>query len=184
MLRLALFIAVTLTGLYGFMSVFGAGNPRAHLDAAAPRPAAQDAGTTAAAAPEPRPAATATEQAVPDQTRSDQPAEAVVKASAQTPEQVQRFPGPPLRPSPEHADGTTPASAPPPGASGPILYVTGSRVNFRVGPSTGERVIGALSAGAAVEALGPTSGAWVNIRDGQGRVGYISGQFLSAEAPG
>lgn len=44
-------------------------------------------------------------------------------------------------------------------------------------------MIGALNAGAAVEVLSPTDASWVNIRDADGRIGYISGQFLVTEAP-
>lgn len=106
------------------------------------------------------------------------PAE-IVQPATQTPEQVQRFPGPPLRPSPEFGGGATPA-APPAGHGGPVLYVTGSRVNMRAGPSTSDAVQGALSGGTAVEALGPTDADWVHIRTPEGQIGYVSGQFLSA----
>lgn len=68
-------------------------------------------------------------------------------------------------------------------AGGPVLYVTGERVNFRVGPSTSHQVVGALDYGSAVVALGPTDGGWVNIRGADGTTGYMSGQFLSRESP-
>lgn len=114
---------------------------------------------------------------------SDVPASAIVQAETQTPQRVEKFPGPPLRPSPEHegrdsnADQASDLRA---NAQGPILYVTGNRVNFRSGPTTSDGVVGALSEGAPVEALGPTDGDWVHIRDADGREGYMSGQFLSA----
>ncbi|MDP5306805.1 SH3 domain-containing protein [Paracoccus spongiarum] len=184
-MRLALFIAVTLAGLYVLASVQGSGNPRADRKPAPAAPsavaalqsAAQDAGRALLPPPAPEAAATAAPEAAPIPAPAAPQAESAPAAP--------RFPGPPLRPSPEHAGAAPAPVAPPPaGATGPILYVTGSRVNFRAGPSTGDRVIGALDGGAAVEALGPTDGAWVNIRDRDGRIGYISGQFLSADAPG
>lgn len=117
-----------------------------------------------------------------DDAQPEEAAPAVVQAELQTPQRVDRFPGPPLRPSPEHEgkegqqDRAEDLRST---ASGPILYVTGSRVNFRAGPTTSDRVIGALGEGAPVEALGPTDGSWIRIRDAEGREGYMSGQFLS-----
>lgn len=179
MLRLLGLMAVTLLGFYIVLSIYGTGDPRAarraELQTDAPR-AAEDPGAPDRTAPAP--------QADP----APEPAAEVVQATSQTPEQVQRFPGPALRPSPEYpngtpdADGTAPAPAAV-GSGGPVMYVTGNSVNFRAGPSTGNAVIGALSRGAAVEALGPTDASWVNIRDTQGREGYMSGQFLSTDQP-
>lgn len=178
MIRLLVFTVATLAALFVVMSIYGAGSLRKTAPVAeTPRPAAQDAGREnfVSAQPESRPAPIA---------EAGDPAPELVKASVQTPEKVQKFPGPPLRPSPEHAGrATQEPAAPPPGAQGPVLYVTGNSVNFRAGPSTGDRVIGALGRGEAVEALGPTDTSWVNIRDTQGRIGYISGQFLSGDAP-
>lgn len=185
MLRLLGLVVVTLIGFYVVLAVYGTGDPRAarrQAEAPAPRTAAQDAGTSQPKSPSP-PAAPAAEPVL-------------VRAEAQTPEQVQRFPGPPLRPSPEYPNGTPAASGPAkptPGAqatddtppddttAGPRLYVTGDRVNFRAGPSTGQPVIGALTRGTAVQALGPTEGDWIKIRDAQGREGFMSGRFLSAD---
>lgn len=177
MLRLLGLMAATLLGFYITLSFFGTGDPRAarraEIQTAPPIPA-EDPGTAEPTAPavDPEP---------------DTPAE-VVQATSQTPEQVQRFPGPDLRPSPEYPNGTPDQDGdipPPPqiGSDGPVMYVTGSRVNFRAGPSTGNAVIGALSRGAAVEVLGPVDAAWVNIRDAQGREGYMSGKFLSTDQP-
>lgn len=183
MIRLALLMALTLAGLYLAMSVYGAGDHRAARQRSlpAPREAAKEADAEERGEEGLLPQLAETAAPAPV---SEEPEADLVQAATQTPEQVQRFPGPALRPSPEHAGRTADAPAPPPqGAQGPILYVTGNRVNFRAGPSTGDRVIGALNGGAAVEALGPTGGAWVNIRDTEGRTGYMSGQFLSTEAP-
>lgn len=121
---------------------------------------------------------------VPESEGADGPPPAdLVQATEQTPERVQEFPGPDLRPSPEYAGETPEQDALLADADGPILYVSGSRVNFRSGPSTGDRVVGALNGGSAVEALGPVEDDWVHIRDGDGRIGYMSGQFLSRNAP-
>lgn len=114
---------------------------------------------------------------------SDLPAAAIVQAETQTAPKIDKFPGPPLRPSPEHQGRETTqdqADDLRANAQGPILYVTGNRVNFRSGPTTSDGVVGALTEGAPVEALGPTDGDWVHIRDADGREGYMSGQFLSA----
>lgn len=166
--------ALTLGGLLLVMSLFGEDGPRqAQRDAIAEQQIAEEP----APEPEPEPAVTEAEPA------TDAPAEAVPAAAAQTPQRVQDFPGPALRPSPEHAGETESAIAelaPTDGAA--IMYVTGSRVNFRAGPSTGDSVIGALNGGSPVEALGEVSG-WVNIRDAQGRTGYMSAQFLSPDRP-
>lgn len=173
MIKLIILVAVTLAALYTFLGTYGAGDlrqPRVE-PAASPKPAAQDAGRDLLSLPA---------QPAPQPETGD-----VIQVTAQTPEQVQRFPGPPLRRSPDHAgpSGTTPAAAELPAATGPVLYITGNRVNFRAGPSTNDRVIGALVRGEPVEALGSTDGAWVNIRDGDGRIGYMSSQFLSPNRP-
>lgn len=111
----------------------------------------------------------------------------VVDAPAvqQTPEKERHFPGPDLRPSPEYA-GQTPAAATAEDlAEAPTntLYITGSSVNFRAGPATSNEVVGKLSRGEMVTAVGERSGDWVEIRDGDGRTGFISAQFLSASRP-
>lgn len=187
MIRLVLLVVATLVGLYAAMAVLGAGNQRVAQRPVASVPtqsAALDAGRPTTLTASGAVTTASTDRAADDADGAD--AE-IVQATGQTPERVQRFPGPPLRPSPEHAsrsaDGTAAAPSPPPGASGPLRYVTGSRVNMRAGPSTGDRVIGALEGGAAVEAMGPTDGAWVNIRDARGRLGYVSAQFLSETPP-
>lgn len=160
---------VTLAGLYLVMIVYGTGDLRAGRDRPAP---ATRAAETAGADPILAPPALSP------------PSAEIIEAATQTPERVQQFPGPPLRPSPEHASRRAEETQQAPaGAQGPILYVTGSSVNFRAGPSTSDRVIGALGEGAPVEALGPTDADWVNIRDSEGRVGYMSGRFLSPAQP-
>ncbi|TGN61728.1 hypothetical protein E4L95_09450, partial [Paracoccus liaowanqingii] len=106
----------------------------------------------------------------------------IVPAASQTPEQAPRFPGPPLEPSPEFAEGT-PAPDLPPGEAGATLYVTADRVNMRAGPGTGNPVVTGLDGGTAVEALGPSDAEWVQIRTPSGQEGFVSGQFLSTQAP-
>lgn len=166
MIRLGALILATLAGLFLVLSVWGEGDPRAERRAAlrqqAAAPAAEPAADPAAAVPQP--------QIIP----------ALVEAQSQTPRQVQRFPGPALRPSPEHAQQRPAAASLP---DGPVLYVTADRVNMRAGPSTGDRVVTSLARGTAVQPLGPTGGEWVNIRDADGRLGYVAGRFLSPEAP-
>ncbi|MTE02118.1 SH3 domain-containing protein [Paracoccus sp. YIM 132242] len=163
MIRLGALMLATLAALFLVLSVWGQGNLRAERrPAPEPRPAAQEEGAPSPVAPPP--------QVTP----------AVVQAATQTPQQVQRFPGPALQPSPEHAgEAPAPVSLP----DGPVLYVTGDRVNMRAGPSTGDRVVTALTRGAAVQPLGPTDAEWVNIRDPNGRTGYVAGRFLSQAAP-
>lgn len=103
-----------------------------------------------------------------------------VPTAEQTPEVVQQFPGPELKPAPEaevasNVDATD--------ATGPVLYVIGERVNFRAGPSTDFQVVGALTHGSEVVALGPTESGWINIRSTDGTSGYMSGRFLSVRRP-
>ena len=122
-----------------------------------------------------------TEQVVPSEATSASAAVVDEPQVEQTPEQQPEFPGPELRPSPEY-QGETPqenlADAPT-----DTLYVTGNSVNFRAGPSTSEDVVGRLSRGQMVTAVGERSGDWVQIRDGDGRTGFMSAQFLSASRP-
>ncbi|WBU53720.1 SH3 domain-containing protein [Paracoccus sp. SCSIO 75233] len=155
-------IFLTLLAFITVLVVFGEGDSR--RVEAEPVPTAETA-PEAASTPEPEPEAP------------------IIPASAveQTPEQVQQFAGPELRPSPEYAGQepeTNLADAPT-----DTLYVTGNSVNFRAGPSTSEDVVGRLSRGQMVTAIGPKTGDWVQLRDGQGRTGFMSARFLSAERP-
>lgn len=64
--------------------------------------------------------------------------------------------------------------------SGERLRVTGSRVNMRSGPSTGNPVVGSLAEGTVAERLGDDQGGWVEIRDtATGRTGFMSARFLA-----
>ena len=63
-------------------------------------------------------------------------------------------------------------------------YVTGSRVNLRAGPGTGNAVVGQLVLGDAAEVLGDADG-WPKIRTTDGQLsGWIFGNFLSETQPG
>ena len=171
MIRLGAFLLALILGIVVILGAFGSGGPeRSRVEAAAePRRAAQD----------PEAPALIPSLTTPEPQSSPGP---IVQAEAQTAPQVQRFPGPPLRPSPEHGD-RTPEAAPalPADATGPIYYVTGDRVNFRSGPSTGDGVVGALDRGSPVEIIGPTDGEWVQLRDARGRQGYMSSRFISQQ---
>jgi hypothetical protein len=63
--------------------------------------------------------------------------------------------------------------------TGPVLQVTGSRVNMRAGPGVENAVVGALPRGARAEALGGVENGWQRIRalDG-GQTGYMFASYL------
>lgn len=146
-------IALTLVGLYLALTFLGEG----------PAPAKR----AVAAAPE-APAEVA-------------PTDKIIQVAQQTPEKIQEFAGPELRVSPEHAGEVEEVALAE--AATDTLFVTGNRVNFRAGPTTRDSVIGALTRGAVVQAVGAKNGAWVEIRDSRGRVGFMSAKFLSANKP-
>ncbi len=106
---------------------------------------------------------------------------ALVTNVVQTTENLPRFAGPALRPSPEHA-GEAPAEDLS-GKQGQTLYVTAASVNFRAGPSTSNDIVGSLARGQSVTAMAASEGDWIEIRDGQGRSGFISAKFLSGNRP-
>jgi uncharacterized protein YgiM (DUF1202 family) len=62
----------------------------------------------------------------------------------------------------------------------PLFTVTGNSVNLRDGPSTSNRVIGALTLGTVAEAVGAEQGGWIEIRAmDSGLTGFMSARFLS-----
>lgn len=64
------------------------------------------------------------------------------------------------------------------------VFVTGSRVNMRAGPSTANPVVVALGFGAEAELIEEVAGGWTQIRDIEsGRVGYMAARFLSPTRP-
>jgi hypothetical protein len=65
-----------------------------------------------------------------------------------------------------------------------LLYVTGTSVNLRSGPSTSNPVITALTRGIAAEKIEILANGWVQIRVLEtGNVGYMSSRFLSSNQP-
>lgn len=71
-------------------------------------------------------------------------------------------------------------AAPPPVATdGTLLRVTGDRVNFRAGPSTGDEILAALTLGTEVEVIERVADGWVHLRvPDTGLTGYMSEDFL------
>ncbi len=66
-----------------------------------------------------------------------------------------------------------------------LLFITGSRVNLRAGPSTGQAIVTQLGLGDRAELLTNTADGWVQIRHvDSGRIGYMSADFLSPAEPG
>ncbi|MDO5604265.1 MAG: SH3 domain-containing protein [Paracoccus sp. (in: a-proteobacteria)] len=165
-------IAVTLLGLFGAMWVLGGGEGRSVRVA----PPTATATPQEAATPEAAPVRISLNPRQPEGT-----AQVPASEVEQTPQQASPFAGPDLRPSPEFA-----GSEPPPPlevAASDLLYVTANSVNFRAGPTTGDAVIGRLSRGQSVTVIGPAPDNWVEIRDAQGRNGFMAARFLSSQRP-
>jgi len=80
------------------------------------------------------------------------------------------------RPTNTDAAGETEAAAPEPDPL--VLYVTGSRVNVRAGPSTGFSVISSVGFGEAVEVVADAGDGWAEIRLTDGDTGYMARRFL------
>ncbi|MFD2815529.1 SH3 domain-containing protein [Paracoccus aerius] len=160
MIRLGALILATLAALFVILSALGDGNLRADR-----QPAPDE--RMAPLGPVPEPVAPAEITPV------------VVEAESQTPSRCSASQAPPCALA--RICGRNPVATALP--DGPVLYVTGDRVNMRAGPSTGDRVVSSLVRGTAVQPLGPTDAEWVNIRDADGRVGYVAGRFLSQTAP-
>lgn len=165
MIRLGLLMLATVLGLFLALQTFGAGDLRSQHNPKPVKPvsAAQDAGS--------------------DPLAGTAPVQPIIRAEAQTPEKKIEYPGPELEPSPEYAGQTPDEPAIIMGEDGDIVYVTASRVNMRSGPGTQNSVVDSLGRGTAVEAVGAPQGDWVQIRTAQDQLGYVSGQFLSSDAP-
>lgn len=73
------------------------------------------------------------------------------------------------------------ATSAPQTTSGTYVYVTGTRVNQRDGPSTSDRVMGVLVEGTQVQLL-RDQGQWAQIRSDLG-TGWMSSSFLSLNGP-
>jgi hypothetical protein len=66
-----------------------------------------------------------------------------------------------------------------PATEGTRLRVTGDRVNFRAGPSTGDAILAALTLGTEVELIERVGDGWAHLRVPEtGLSGYMSEDFL------
>lgn len=62
-----------------------------------------------------------------------------------------------------------------------IVYVSGSMVNMRSGPTTSDAVVGAVGYGASIELIEDLGNGWSHIRDiATGQTGYMASRFLTA----
>lgn len=78
----------------------------------------------------------------------------------------------------------TPASfspeAPAPAETSRFMEVTGSRVNLRSGPSTGNAVVDSLVRGTLVEPIGEEQNGWIQLRAIEsGVTGYMAARFIA-----
>lgn len=182
MLRLPVLMLTTLAGLFAVMMVWGQGDLRSQR-----RPAAEPAPTVIAADPAPATAAGAqpAASAAPPDTASPDPAP-LSAAAEEAATGIERFAGPTLQISPEFADRAEGPAAgePADGLAGePGLWVTASRLNMRVGPSSGAAVVTGLDGGTGLVPLGPTDGPWVEVRAPGGQTGFVSSQFVTTTPP-
>lgn len=76
----------------------------------------------------------------------------------------------------------SPATAEPAALGSALWYVTGTSVNLRSGPGTGNAVVAKVALGDSAEVLADSDG-WYEIRSGETR-GWIFGKFLSERKPG
>lgn len=67
------------------------------------------------------------------------------------------------------------------GSESDLLFVSGSRVNVRSGPSTSYGVIGTTVYGEAVELLAFENDSWAWVRFGDDRQGYMARNFLAPD---
>lgn len=108
-----------------------------------------------------------------------------VAAPAPQPEPAPE-PQPEPEPEPEVIATPEPEPAPEPEQPTvlPVLYVTGSTVNMRAGPTTRDGVVAKLTRGTAVDDLGVASEGWSQIRViATGKRGFMATRFLSADQP-
>ncbi len=74
--------------------------------------------------------------------------------------------------------GSGRASAAAPAGTGEQIVITATSLNVRSGPGAGNPVQFGLASGAIVEVLSRSAG-WVQIRDDQGRTGWVAEQFTA-----
>ena len=181
-------ILVTLAGLYGILAWTSTPELSPQLAEAAARATtrqtAEGSVTLASLASGLKPGP-ALDQA-PAEIRTVQPMPVAAEPEQAAPA-ARRFPGPPLEPSPEHAGRTAdPATAGGTAAEATgagTLTIAGDRVNLRSGPGTEHPSVGRLNRGTVVVAIGPTSGAWIEVRDEGGIQGFVSAKLLSPNPP-
>ncbi|MFO6465477.1 SH3 domain-containing protein [Jannaschia sp. KMU-145] len=120
------------------------------------------------------PAVTRNEPVVPDA--------AVIAASAPAPNPVFSAPrliGEPVVVNLLQPAAVTASAETTPDAQAGMLVVSGSRVNMRSGPSTGNRVVDSLPQGTLTEPLGAPENGWQQIRDvATGQTGWMASRFL------
>ncbi len=118
-----------------------------------------------------------------------EPVQVAAPAPAPTPEpEPAPVPAPEPEPeivaAPEPEPEPTPQPEPETSAVLPVLYVTGSTVNMRAGPTTRDGVVAKLTRGTAVDDLGPATDGWSQIRViATGKSGFMATRFLSADQP-
>ncbi|UWQ21254.1 SH3 domain-containing protein [Jannaschia sp. W003] len=111
------------------------------------------------------------------------PAAALIAAAAPAP--ADTFSQPALIGEPKRVSLVEPAATPVAvttasvdGVEG-LMKVSGSRVNLRLGPSTGNGVVDSLVRGTLVEQIGDPVNGWVELRDvATGATGYMAARFL------
>lgn len=65
-----------------------------------------------------------------------------------------------------------------------LRYIAASSVNVRMGPGTGNGILGRLTAGEAVRVISSGHDGWAEISiEGDGIHGYVAERFLAASAP-
>lgn len=87
-------------------------------------------------------------------------------------------------PTPDPVPVVPPTPEPDPVAILPVLYVTGSKVNMRAGPSTNDGIVAALERGTAVDFQGEVGDGWSQITViNTGATGFMASRFLSPDQP-
>lgn len=172
-------IVATLAALFAFLHVFGEPDRRVEVARAASDPEVAGLSLASFVGIEPPPA-----QSEPKEP-SISDAEAIRLALAASARARAEQDTAPLRGAVTAAieskeDATDPADV----ESKAFWYVTGSQVNLRQGPGTGNAVIGRVTLGTEAEVLADRNG-WYQIRTADGSAtGWIYGKFLDQRDPG
>ncbi len=197
-MRLLTMSLMTLAGLFAAMLVFGTddGLPEDRLGRTpAPRIALPAAPQNEPARPAPQPQPAPAAQPAPAPAAQPDPAPEPHPDSAPQPETPPATgnaptttPAPATTPAPitTPAPAATPQPAPEPNPAPPpaLLFVTGTTVNMRAGPSTSFEVVARLPRGTAVADLGEAAPGWTRIRViDTGARGFMASRFLSPDRP-